>query len=204
MCVDRVGRRFVRCVAQHSTRCTCSPFPSDDTFATLAESVDSILHNGAMVNWIMTYAQLAPANVVSTKDLLQLATTHHLKPMHYVSTVSTTHLGGKESDMLPKESALRSSGYLSTKWLAEVRALRVCACTGEHHAHTTRRTKRAEARVVCQGVWRPCDCASPLSHHWPQQDRLQQHYRLCQPIPCWLCAGEQQAVCVLCPLTCHP
>lgn len=145
VCVDRVGRRVVRCVAQHSTRCTCSPLPSDDTFATLAESVDSILHNGAMVNWIMTYAQLAPANVVSTKDLLQLATTHHLKPMHYVSTVSTTHLGGKESDMLPKESALRSSGYLSTKWLAEVRALRVCVWSGEHHTHTTRRTQTSRS-----------------------------------------------------------
>ncbi len=36
-------------------------------FLLLSESLDAIVHNGAHVNWIMTYAQLRPANVMASR-----------------------------------------------------------------------------------------------------------------------------------------
>jgi hypothetical protein len=37
---------------------------SEDEFLQLSECIDAIVHNGAHVNWLMTYAQLRPANVM--------------------------------------------------------------------------------------------------------------------------------------------
>ncbi len=39
---------------------------SESQFLQLSESLDAIVHNGAHVNWIMTYAQLRPANVMAS------------------------------------------------------------------------------------------------------------------------------------------
>jgi hypothetical protein len=36
----------------------------EDKFLQLAECIDAVVHNGARVNWLMTYAQLRPANVL--------------------------------------------------------------------------------------------------------------------------------------------
>lgn len=36
----------------------------EDRFLQLSDCVDAVVHNGAHVNWLMTYAQLRPANVM--------------------------------------------------------------------------------------------------------------------------------------------
>jgi hypothetical protein len=36
----------------------------EDQFLLLSQSVDAVIHNGAHVNWLMTYAQLRPSNVL--------------------------------------------------------------------------------------------------------------------------------------------
>lgn len=100
----------------------------------LCESVDIIIHNGALVHWIYPYQKLRGPNVIGTRTALQLATKHHLKPLHFVSSTSvldTEHYIRKigvgsvmESDDLQGSSKGLSSGYGQTKWVAEQLILR--------------------------------------------------------------------------------
>ncbi|OBK46786.1 thioester reductase domain-containing protein [Mycobacterium sp. 1081908.1] len=95
-------------------------------FRRLAESVDAILHNGALVNYVRTYDALRAANVVGTHDLLRLAMTAHRKTFHLVSSTfiygwSTEPVVG-EWDANTKMSGL-DFGYSQTKWVAEQLAL---------------------------------------------------------------------------------
>src|SRR5262249_42965143 len=55
-------------------------------FQQLAESVDAIVHNGALVNYVRTYDALRPTNVAGTRELLRLALTAHRKTFHLVSS----------------------------------------------------------------------------------------------------------------------
>ena len=58
----------------------------EDAFAGLAATVDAIVHNGALVNYVRTYDALRPANVEGTRELLRLAMTTHRKTFHLVSS----------------------------------------------------------------------------------------------------------------------
>ena len=91
-------------------------------FQRLADSVDAIVHNGALVNYVRTYDALRPANVIGTRDLLRLAMTGHRKAFHLVSSTfiygwSTEPVVG-EWDANAKMSGL-DFGYSQTKWVAE-------------------------------------------------------------------------------------
>jgi thioester reductase-like protein len=91
-------------------------------FQRLAESVDAIVHNGALVNYIRTYDALRPANVGGTWELLRLAMTSHRKAFHLVSSTfiygwSTLPVVG-EWDANEPMSGL-DFGYSQTKWVAE-------------------------------------------------------------------------------------
>jgi thioester reductase-like protein len=95
-------------------------------FQRLAENVDAIVHNGALVNYVRTYDALRPANVAGTRDLLHLAMTTHRKTFHLVSSTfiygwSTEPVVG-EWDANAKMSGL-DFGYSQTKWVAEQLAL---------------------------------------------------------------------------------
>ncbi len=54
----------------------------------LAGEIDAIYHNGALVNFVYPYSTLKPANVSGTQEVLLLACTAKVKPVHYISTVS--------------------------------------------------------------------------------------------------------------------
>ena len=91
-------------------------------FQRLAESVDAIVHNGALVNYVRTYDALRPTNVFGTHELLRLAMTAHRKTFHLVSSTfiygwSTLPVVG-EWDANEKMSGL-DFGYSQTKWVAE-------------------------------------------------------------------------------------
>ncbi|KAJ1570054.1 large subunit of alpha-aminoadipate reductase [Nowakowskiella sp. JEL0078] len=96
---------------------------------TLSEEVDIIIHNGALVHWIYPYHKLRAPNVLSTIDCLRLATTHHLKPLHFVSSTSAldTEFYVKlaengpilESDDLEGARRGLNGGYGQSKWVAE-------------------------------------------------------------------------------------
>ncbi|RKO93708.1 male sterility protein-domain-containing protein [Blyttiomyces helicus] len=98
----------------------------------LAKEVDIIVHNGALVHWVYPYHKLYAPNVLGTLTSLRLATLHHLKPLHFISSTSvldTDHyvrmltLGDegrvRESDDLEGSRRGLRSGYGQTKWVAE-------------------------------------------------------------------------------------
>ncbi|WP_378739951.1 amino acid adenylation domain-containing protein [Nocardia brasiliensis] len=97
---------------------------SDAEHAQLAEDIDVILHNGARVNHIEPYPRLRAANVEGTRDVLRLATTRRLKPVHFVSTLGTTVPSSATSGVIKETARLRpgqlpDNGYLASKWAAE-------------------------------------------------------------------------------------
>ena len=98
----------------------------EPAFQRLAESVDAIVHNGALVNYVRTYDALRPANVAGTHELLRLAMTAHRKTFHLVSSTFIYGWSVKpvvgESDANVEMNAL-DFGYSQTKWVAEQLAL---------------------------------------------------------------------------------
>ncbi|HTX96655.1 MAG TPA: thioester reductase domain-containing protein, partial [Mycobacterium sp.] len=91
-------------------------------FRQLAETVDAVVHNGALVNYVRTYDALRPANVAGTYELLRLAMTTHRKAFHLVSSTFiygwTTKTVVGESDVNTEMTGL-DFGYSQTKWVAE-------------------------------------------------------------------------------------
>ena len=89
--------------------------------AQMAEQLDAIYHNGALVNFVFPYAMLKPANVDATADILRLACAHHAKPVHYISTVGVLNRRaeaiGEDLDIPCHE--LLQGGYEQSKWVAE-------------------------------------------------------------------------------------
>ncbi|PKY43091.1 large subunit of L-aminoadipate-semialdehyde dehydrogenase [Rhizophagus irregularis] len=101
----------------------------------LAERVDVVIHNGALVHWVFPYSKLKATNVLGTVWALKLASTHHTKPFNFVSSTSvldTEHYvdlsgsiverGGQgiyeDDDLEGSRRGLRS-GYGQSKWVAE-------------------------------------------------------------------------------------
>lgn len=95
---------------------------SEAEFQRLADTVDGIVHNGALVNYVRTYDALRPANVVGTHELLRLAMTTYRKTFHLVSSTFIYGWSVKpvvdESDANLEMNAL-DFGYSQTKWVAE-------------------------------------------------------------------------------------
>ena len=58
-------------------------------FPFFAERIDVIFHLGASVNWISDYTREAQTNVNSFTELLKLALTGDVKPIHYCSSMGT-------------------------------------------------------------------------------------------------------------------
>ena len=108
---------------------------SKEAYASLAETVDLVLHAGALVNHNLSYRELFGPNVLGTTNIMQFCLTppSKPKPLHYISTVavamgeggpgphvSETHLGsfwGKERRI---EGGAYAEGYGASKWASEV------------------------------------------------------------------------------------
>jgi len=58
----------------------------DEQWKRLAEEVDAIVHNGARVNYVLSYDALRPCNIGGTRELLRLAATKRKKPFHLISS----------------------------------------------------------------------------------------------------------------------
>lgn len=97
----------------------------------LAETVDLIVHPAAFVNHVLPYAQLFGANVVGTAELIRLALSRRLKPIHYVSTVAAA--GTPDGRVIDEDADVRratpvrpldaeryADGYANSKWAGEV------------------------------------------------------------------------------------
>jgi amino acid adenylation domain-containing protein/thioester reductase-like protein len=97
----------------------------DQVWQHLARTVDLVLHNGALVNFLFDYRVHRLANVLGTAEMLRLAMAHHVKPLHHISTLGV--LDGearRQTNPLSERFELTCgevpvSGYSRSKWVAE-------------------------------------------------------------------------------------
>jgi thioester reductase-like protein len=95
---------------------------SDGVWLQLTETIDTIVHNAAWVDYLLDYDTLRPANVEGTRELLRLASTSRRKQFNFVSSTTIFGWTGKrnllERDSNPEMSGL-DFGYAQTKWVSE-------------------------------------------------------------------------------------
>ena len=88
---------------------------TEDVFDDLADRLDVICHSGGLVDWMRPLEDYVGPNIVSTHEVLRLASRGRPKTVHLVSTIST----------LPKHMGLGLSegdqeyGYGTSKYIAE-------------------------------------------------------------------------------------
>ncbi len=58
-----------------------------EVYAHLAAEVDTIVHNGALVNHAFSYRQLFEPNVLGTVEVMRLAITARVKALTFISSV---------------------------------------------------------------------------------------------------------------------
>ncbi len=97
---------------------------SEPQFDLLAEQIDLIFHNGARVNLVDAYDRLKAANVGGTREMLRLAASRRVKPLHYVSATSALIATRDNPDPLAEDrrvdpELMPIEGYARTKWVAE-------------------------------------------------------------------------------------
>ena len=93
-----------------------------ETWDKLAGEIDTIYHNGAMVNYLFSYKRMRSANVAGTNEVLKLAFAGRPKVFNYVST--TFIFGWATKDVLYETDSnadmeLLDFGYSQSKWTAE-------------------------------------------------------------------------------------
>ncbi|EJD54724.1 alpha-aminoadipate reductase Lys1p [Auricularia subglabra TFB-10046 SS5] len=99
----------------------------NDVWMRLANDVDAVIHNGALVHWVYPYEKLRAANIIGTLVALRLAATGRPKMLCFVSSTSAldsdyyVRLPGAVSEDDPLEGARTGLkvGYGQTKWVAE-------------------------------------------------------------------------------------
>lgn len=96
----------------------------DAVFSDLSRKIDIIYHNGALVNFVYPYAQMKAANVQGTHEILKLASTNKLKPVHYISTISVfspADFSAAKDRLLETRTpdGQLAGGYAQSKWVAE-------------------------------------------------------------------------------------
>ena len=96
-----------------------------ETYQELADKIDVIYHNGALVHHATPYYKLKTTNVLGTQEILRLACYKKTKPVHFISTISifnlnntsTVNLIKEEDDIEQYQAPL--GGYSQSKWVAE-------------------------------------------------------------------------------------
>jgi thioester reductase-like protein len=97
---------------------------SPEQFEKLAQQIDVIYHNAAILNFVYPYSALKPTNVLGTQEVLRLACQSKVKTLHYVSTDavfdSSAYYGRevKESEPIIHTEGI-DLGYTQTKWVSE-------------------------------------------------------------------------------------
>lgn len=101
---------------------------SSAAWSELARSGTAIVHNGALVNHALDYAQLRASHVGATLQVLELASVSSMRVV-YVSTVGTVPVGPLVRETLDCSTALdvaqHAAGYGQAKWVSERLVARV-------------------------------------------------------------------------------
>jgi L-aminoadipate-semialdehyde dehydrogenase len=107
----------------------------DATWQTLAQEVDVVIHNGAIVHWVKRYQDMMASNVLSTVDAMRLCNEGKPKTFSFVSSTSvldtdhyiklsdeqtSTGVGSilEADDMNGSRTGL-GTGYGQSKWVSE-------------------------------------------------------------------------------------
>jgi amino acid adenylation domain-containing protein/thioester reductase-like protein len=87
----------------------------NDTFDQLADHVDAICHSSALVDWMRPLEDYVKPNIVSTHEVIRLASQGRVKTVHVISTVATLpkYFGHEISE------DEREYGYATSKWTSE-------------------------------------------------------------------------------------
>lgn len=108
---------------------------ADSEWTRLADTIDVVIHNGALVHWVYPYAKLRDANVIGTINVMNLCGVGKAKHFSFVSSTSaidTNHFfemsdalvaagkaGVPEDDDLQGSATGLGTGYGQSKWAAE-------------------------------------------------------------------------------------
>ena len=99
-----------------------------EVYARLAAKVDTIVHNGALVNHAFSYRQLFEPNVLGTVEVMRLAITTRIKALTFISSVgvvggmshpapvSEEELGTKLASELPGDGGYALGCALLWPW----------------------------------------------------------------------------------------
>lgn len=93
----------------------------------IGHKIDSIIHNGCLVNFMCPYQKLKGPNVDAIAEIIRLATMQgqaNVTPIHYISSLSVygsdTNCRIEEADELPPATVMEAQGgYTQTKWIGE-------------------------------------------------------------------------------------
>ncbi len=93
-----------------------------DRWDALATDVDTIYHNGALVNYLLDYRRMRAANVTGVNEILKLAFAGRRKQFNHIST--TFVFGWATKDYLyetdnNEDMAHLDFGYSQSKWVSE-------------------------------------------------------------------------------------
>jgi len=97
---------------------------STEQFERMANQIDAIYHNGALLNYVYPYSKFKAINVLGTEEVLRLACTTKVKPVHHISSVavfeSSAYYGKvvTESDDIDRSEGIYL-GYSQSKWVSE-------------------------------------------------------------------------------------
>lgn len=98
---------------------------SKNAYLNLGAEIDTIYHCGAKVDWVQPYTALRATNVDGTRELIHLAATHTLKPLHYISTMWVVNSGVNTTEFKVYDETHKANwrglenGYAQSKWVAE-------------------------------------------------------------------------------------
>jgi thioester reductase-like protein len=93
-----------------------------DRWTDLAESLGTIVHNGAVVHYLYDYSRMREANVGGTQEVVRLAMSHRPKVLNHIST--TFIFGWSVQETLRERDTnmdldLLDFGYSQSKWVSE-------------------------------------------------------------------------------------
>ncbi|KAF4824807.1 Polyketide synthase-nonribosomal peptide synthetase [Colletotrichum siamense] len=97
---------------------------SEKKLSDIFSKAHAVIHNGADVSFMKSYATLKPVNFETTKNLVRLSLPRRVS-FHYISSASIVQLTGQETwgaesvKPYPPLASRNMSGYIATKWASE-------------------------------------------------------------------------------------